>query len=102
MSDLTDYHTCCQYVQSEFDELGPLGFYTQSLGYMYELTHFHFSGFKDSFFQMLTNTVRRKRLNCIADAGMRRRVRCSSTHQEGFRVDLYDLDSPSSRFAASR
>lgn len=65
-SSLTDYHVCCEYVEAEFARLRK-SFYHRSVGYLYELTHFHFSSYKDPFFDVVEAAMSGLGLSSVAD-----------------------------------
>lgn len=99
--DLTDYSNCCEFVENEFTRLGPL-FYQQSIGYLYELTHFHFSTYKDGFFDVVRRTADELGLSDLADVGSGIGLDAQALASDELDVTLYDFDSPSLQYAVWR
>lgn len=99
---LTDFEHCCEFVQAEFDALGPERFYFQSIGYLYELTHFHYSGHKDALFSVIDRAAHRLGLDRIADVGCGIGLDAEALIAAGHSVDLFDLASPSISYASAR
>jgi SAM-dependent methyltransferase len=98
---LTDYGTCCTFVEEEFGRLGP-DFYRSSVGYLYELTHFHYSPYKDPFFAVLRSCAQAFRLRSIADVGCAVGLDAQALVAAGYEVTLYDFENPSRDYAAWR
>lgn len=98
---LTSFDECCRFVQDEFDRLGP-DFYTHSVGYLYELTHFHFSTYKDAFFDVVTTTLDGLHLVDVGDIGCGVGLDAQALASRGCQVALYDLESPSTKYASWR
>ena len=100
--DLTDYESCCLFVEKEFARYGPEDFYRLSHGYLYELTHFHFTPYKDSFFRMVTRFADAHRLKELGDVGSGVGLDAQALMQAGYGVTLYDMSCPSLEYAAWR
>lgn len=100
--ELTDYGACCAFVEEEFSQLGPEEFYHHSHGYLYELTHFHFSPYKDPFFAALTGFAEAHGLRDLADVGCGVGLDAQALLAAGYEVTLYDVDCPSLRYARWR
>jgi len=100
--DLTDYTACCAFVEEEFARHGPVDFYRLSRGYLYELTHFHFTPYKDSFFQMVVCFAQAHGLTDLGDVGCGVGLDAQALMSAGFTVTLYDLQCPSLDYAAWR
>lgn len=98
---LTDYGACCAFVEDEFARLGA-DFYRTSVGYLYELTHFHFSPYKDPFFKTVVAFAEESGLRSIADVGCGIALDAQILLTAGYEVALYDFDSPSTRYATWR
>lgn len=100
-ASLVDFARCCDYVESEFARQGR-DFYTTSTGYLYELTHFHFSSYKDAFFDVLLAAADEFGLRTVADAGCGIGLDAQALAATGLDVTLYDLPSPSTAYATWR
>lgn len=100
--ELTDYETCCSFVEAEFARYGPRDFYCLSIGYLYELTHFHFMPYKDPFFRMVTRFATEHGLRDLGDFGCGVGLDAQVLSGAGFDVTLYDFPSPSRDYAAWR
>lgn len=100
--ELTDYGTCCSFVEAEFARYGPRDFYRRSTGYLYELTHFHFMPHKDPFFRMVTRFAAEHGLRDLCDVGCGVGLDAQALSDAGFGVTLYDFPSPSRDYAAWR
>lgn len=98
---LTDYGACCRFVDAEFARLGA-DIYRSGVGYLYELTHFHFSPHKDAFFEVVTTFAEESGLRSIADVGCGVALDAQVLLGAGCDVALYDFDSPSTRYATWR
>lgn len=100
--ELTDYGMCCSFVEAEFARHGPRDFYGRSIGYLYELTHFHFMQYKDPFFRMVTRFATAHGLTDLGDVGCGVGLDAQALSMAGFDVTLYDFPSPSRDYAAWR
>lgn len=98
---LTDYTTCCTFVEDEFFRLGS-AFYERSIGYLYELTHFHFSTYKDACFDVITSAVTELELSDIADVGGGIGLDAQALASQGLDLTLYDFQCPSTEYASWR
>jgi hypothetical protein len=98
---LTDPKNFETLVESEFDKYGQK-FYTLGTGYLYELTHFHYTSHKDAFFQMVRGAVRRFGLSDVADVGCGVGLDAQALCETGARLALYDFPSISREYAAWR
>lgn len=101
-AELTDYSSCCSFVEEEFARHGPAEFYTRSRGYLYELTHFHFMPHKDAFFDMVVRFATEHGLGDIGDVGCGIGLDAQALIGSGIKVALYDLPSPSLDYAQWR
>lgn len=101
-AELTDYGACCSFVEEEFARYGPADFYTRSVGYLYELTHFHFMPHKDVFFDMVIRFATEHGLEDIGDIGCGIGLDAQALIGSGVKVALYDLPSPSLDYARWR
>jgi SAM-dependent methyltransferase len=99
--ELTDGARCCDAVDAEFARYGEQ-FYERSEGYLYELTRFHYSGFKDRFFGVVRQAASRLGLQRLADVGCGVGLDAQALVGLGYGVSLFDLDCPSRRYAAWR
>jgi SAM-dependent methyltransferase len=99
---LTDYEACCTFVEEEFARYGPEDFYRSSHGYLYELTHFHFTPYKDAFFRMVTRFADAHGLKELGDVGCGVGLDAQALVQAGYEVTLYDMACPSLEYAAWR
>lgn len=100
--ELTDYDTCCGFVEQEFAKYGPHDFYRRSYGYLYELTHFHFMPHKDAFLSVVTGFADAHGLGALADVGCGVGLDGQALMASGYEVTLYDFEAPSLRYAAWR
>lgn len=98
---LTEFGRCCEFVESEFDLLGS-AFYEQSIGYLYELTHFHFSTYKDPFFELVIGVASRLGVRRLADVGCGIGLDAQALSALRFQVAMFDVDCPSTRYASWR
>lgn len=98
---LTDYERCCAFVEEEFGRLGG-DFYRSSVGYLYELTHFHYSPYKDPFFQVLRSYAQTFGLRSVGDVGCGVGLDAQVLVTAGHEVTLYDFDGPSRDYATWR
>lgn len=98
---LTEFGACCQAVDVEFSHRGP-DFYANSVSYLYELTHFHFSTFKDAFFDVVLRATADLGLVSIGDVGCGVGLDAQALATGGSRMTLYDFAGPSTRYAAWR
>ncbi|WP_165984064.1 bifunctional 2-polyprenyl-6-hydroxyphenol methylase/3-demethylubiquinol 3-O-methyltransferase UbiG [Streptomyces sp. YIM 98790] len=101
-SGLTDFEACCTFVEKEFARYGPEEFYRSSNGYLYELTHFHFSPYKDDFFRMVTRFADAHGLRTLGDVGCGVGLDAQALMRAGYQVSLYDMPCPSLDYAAWR
>lgn len=98
---LTDYGRCCTFVEDEFVRLGS-DFYGQSIGYLYDLTHFHFSAHKDMFFDVVTQAATDFNIQNLGDAGCGVGLDAQALASSGYDLTLYEIESPSTRYAKWR
>lgn len=98
---LTDYATCCLRVNDEWARLGDR-FYAESTSYLYDLTHFHFTPHKDSLFRVVTEFADAHGLRDLADVGCGVGLDAQALLAAGYDASLYDIDSPSTRYASWR
>lgn len=101
-TDLTDYEACCAFVEEEFARYGPTDFYRFSSGYLYELTHFHFTPYKGPFYQMVTRFADAHGLKKLGDIGCGVGLDAQALMAAGYEVVLYDVPCPSLHYAAWR
>lgn len=94
---LTDFNECCEYSNKEISRFGDL-FYKRSDVYLYELTHFHFSGFKDNLFNNMISYVNDNKLIKIADVGCGVGLDGQSLISKGFDVTFFDIPSQSTKY----
>ncbi|MBI1759299.1 MAG: methyltransferase domain-containing protein [Actinobacteria bacterium] len=73
-----------------------------SEGYLYELTHFHYTPHKDPFFALVREFVIANGLRSLADVGCGAGLDAQALLAAGHDVTLYDMDSPGLRYAAWR
>jgi SAM-dependent methyltransferase len=100
--ELTDYEACCAYVEEEFARLGAEDFYSQSTGYLYDLTHFHFMAHKDRFFDLVARLTRTQGLRDLGDVGCGVGLDAQALMADGNDVTAYDIPSPSLDYARWR
>ncbi|RBQ16507.1 class I SAM-dependent methyltransferase [Spongiactinospora rosea] len=98
---LTDFERIRRFMDQEWDQLGA-HFYERSIGYLYDLTCFHYMGAKDGFFHTLMEFADEHGLRRIADVGCGIALDAQALIQVGYDVDAYDLDNPSLRYAQWR
>ncbi|WP_159945680.1 MULTISPECIES: bifunctional 2-polyprenyl-6-hydroxyphenol methylase/3-demethylubiquinol 3-O-methyltransferase UbiG [unclassified Nocardiopsis] len=98
---LLDFDELRRYLDREWRELHP-DFYTRSQGYLYDLTHFHYMGAKDTFFHTLLTFADRHRLTRIADVGCGIALDAQALLNAGYDVHAYDLNNPSLAYARWR
>jgi SAM-dependent methyltransferase len=98
---LTDFETLRRFLDQEWARLRPR-FYESSLGYLYDLTFFHYMGAKDTFFQLVTGFAEANGITRIADVGCGIALDAQALTQAGYDVDGYDLDNPSLAYARWR
>ena len=99
---LTDCQSCCTFVEEEFARYGPVDFYRFSRGYLYELTCFHFTPYKDPFFRMVTRFAEAHALRNLGDVGCGVGLDAQALMSAGYAVTLYDFPCPSLGYAAWR
>jgi len=98
---LTDFEALRRFLDQEWDRLGPR-FYESSLGYLYDLTFFHYMDAKDAFFQLVTGFAGANGITSIADVGCGIALDAQALAQVGYDVDGYDPDNPSLAYARWR
>ncbi|WP_084965843.1 methyltransferase domain-containing protein [Thermoactinospora rubra] len=98
---LTDFDRLRRFLDQEWSELRS-DFYRRSIGYLYDLTSFHYMGAKDGFFQLLIDFADELGLSRIADVGCGIALDAQALLQLGYDVDAYDLDNPSLAYARWR
>jgi SAM-dependent methyltransferase len=98
---LTDFGCLRRFLDREWALLHP-HFYQRSIGYLYDLTSFHYMGAKDGFFQALIDFTDEFGLTRIADIGCGVALDAQALLQAGYDVDAYDLDNPSLAYARWR
>ncbi|MGH3158326.1 MAG: class I SAM-dependent methyltransferase [Streptosporangiaceae bacterium] len=99
--ELTDFELLRRFLDREWVQLGPR-FYERSVGYLYDLTFFHYMNVKDAFFELITSFTQAHRLNRIADIGCGVALDAQALIQIGYDVDAYDLVNPSLAYARWR
>lgn len=99
--ELTDFTTLRTFLDTEWAHLGD-AFYKQSVGYLYDLTHFHYMGVKDPFFAFLLEFAREHSITDVADVGCGIALDTQALLQAGLDVHGYDLDNPSLDYARWR
>lgn len=92
--ELTDFETLRGYLDREWRQLTPR-FYERSVGYLYDLTHFHYMGVKDDFFDFLLQFANEQAITDLADIGCGIGLDTQALLQTGYQVHGYDLDNPS-------
>jgi hypothetical protein len=97
----TDYYTCCGFVEEEFRRLGAR-FYEANVGYLYELTHFHFSPYKDGVQQVLLESAARYGWRDFADVGAGIGLDAQALAAIGFEMTLYDIEGRPLQYARWR
>lgn len=98
---LTDFERLRKFLDREWSDLHP-NFYESSVGYLYDLTHFHFTDAKTVFFRTLAEVVAEHRLTRIADVGCGIALDVQALLQADYDVHGYDLDNPSLRYGRWR
>lgn len=98
---LTDPANFEPLVEAEFDKYGQ-EFYTSGTGYLYELTHFHYTPHKDAFFELVRSAVSRFDLRDVADVGCGVGLDAQVLQENGLRLALYDFPSISREYAKWR
>lgn len=94
---LTDYQTCCEFSDQEFARLGE-SYYHESSANLYDLIHFHFSSYKDRFFDVVETAAKDLGLNALADFGCGVGLDGQMLMSRGFNVDFLDFYSPCTKF----
>lgn len=100
-SELTDFATLRKFLDAEWERLDNY-FYEQSIGYLYDLTHFHYMPVKDPFFEFLLTFVRDHGITDLADVGCGIALDAQALLQTGLDVHGYDLDNPCLDYARWR
>jgi len=98
---LTDFQSSCLFSEQEARRWGD-DFYSKSDAYLYELTHFHFSSFKDAFFDMLIDYACAHRIRTLADVGCGVGLDGQALSSIGFEVSFFDLPSSSTDYLCWR
>jgi SAM-dependent methyltransferase len=98
---LTDFEALRRFLDQEWARLGSR-FYESSLGYLYDLTFFHYMDAKDAFFQLVTRFAEANRITRIADVGCGIALDAQALIHAGYEVDGYDLENPSLAYARWR
>src|ERR1700751_5998492 len=96
--ELTDFNTLRHHLDEEWRELTPR-FYEHSIGYLYDLTHFHYMAIKDDFYDFLLQFADERRITELADVGCGIGLDAQALLQAGYDVHGYDLDNPSLNYA---
>ncbi|EDN71332.1 conserved hypothetical protein [Beggiatoa sp. PS] len=96
-STLTDFPTCCAFSTNEVARYGDR-FYQESYTYLYELTHFHFSPYKERFFHVIVNFMDFHSLSQLGDFGCGIGLDAQALMQYGYEVELFDFESSSSEY----
>ncbi|MBQ0926706.1 class I SAM-dependent methyltransferase [Saccharopolyspora endophytica] len=99
--ELTHFTTLRTFLDTEWARLGD-AFYKQSVGYLYDLTHFHYMRVKDPFFTFLLEFAREHSITDIADVGCGIALDTQALLQADLDVHGYDLDNPSLDYARWR
>lgn len=99
--DLTHFDTLRAFLDSEFDRLGG-EFYHHSIGYLYDLTHFHYTPVKDPFFDFLRRFADEHHITAVADIGCGVALDAQALLKTGLDVHGYDLDNPCLHYARWR
>ncbi|OLT41704.1 hypothetical protein BJF85_04610 [Saccharomonospora sp. CUA-673] len=99
--ELTDFTTLRAFLDVEWTHLGA-AFYRQSVGYLYDLTHFHYMGVKDPFFAFLLEFAHGHGIAEVADVGCGIALDTQALLQAGLDVHGYDLDNPCLDYARWR
>jgi len=98
---LTDFEVLRRFLDQEWARLGSR-FYESSLGYLYDLTFFHYMDAKDAFFHLVTRFAEAQRITLVADVGCGIALDAQALTQAGYEVDGYDLENPSLAYARWR
>lgn len=98
---LTDPEVLRPFLDREWARLRP-HFYRHSVGYLYDLTLFHYSGAKDGFFQTIIDFTAEQGLASIADVGCGIGLDAQALLRRGYDLDAYDLRNPSLAYARWR
>ncbi|WP_433496796.1 class I SAM-dependent methyltransferase [Sphaerimonospora sp. CA-214678] len=98
---LTDFDRLRRFLDQEWARLHP-HFYERSIGYLYDLTWFHYMDAKDGFFRTLIDFAGEYGLSRIADIGCGVALDAQALLQAGYDVDAYDLDNPCLAYARWR
>lgn len=98
---LTDPQVLRRFLDQEWARLRPR-FYQRSVGYLYDLTLFHYSGAKDGFFQTIIDFAGEHGLTSIADVGCGIGLDAQALLCRGYDLDAYDLRNPSLAYARWR
>lgn len=97
-ASLTDPKNFEALVEAEFDQYGQ-EFYTHGTGYLYELTHFHYTPHKDAFFGLVRGALGRFHLHDVADVGCGVGLDAQALQGTGLTLALYDFPSISRDYA---
>lgn len=98
---LTDFETLRRFLDAEWARLGPR-FYKLSLGYLYDLTFFHYMRAKDPLLELVTSFASSNGITRIADIGCGIALDAQALAQAGYDVEGLDLDNPSLGYARWR
>lgn len=98
---LTEFDVLRRFLDREWAQLGP-SFYRQSIGYLYDLTFFHYMDAKDPFFRLVTEFAGSNGITSMADIGCGTALDAQSLLQAGYEVDGFDLENPSLSYARWR
>ncbi|MCT9934940.1 class I SAM-dependent methyltransferase [Planotetraspora sp. A-T 1434] len=98
---LTDFERLRRFLDQEWAHLHP-HFYERSIGYLYDLTWFHYMDAKDGFFRTLLDFADEHGLSRIADLGCGVALDAQALLQAGYDVHAYDLDNPCLAYARWR
>nr|WP_255426818.1 class I SAM-dependent methyltransferase [Pseudonocardia sp. C8] len=99
--ELTDFTVLRAFLDAEWTRLGA-AFYEQSVGYLYDLTHFHYMGVKDPFFDFLLEFAHEHGITDVADVGCGIALDAQALLHTGLDVHGYDLDNPCLDYARWR
>jgi SAM-dependent methyltransferase len=98
---LTDFEVLRRFLDQEWARLGSR-FYESSLGYVYDLTFFHYMDAKDAFFHLVTRFAEAHRITRVADIGCGIALDAQALIQAGYEFDGYNLENPSLAYARWR
>jgi hypothetical protein len=98
---LTDFEALRRFLDQEWARLGSR-FYESSIGYLYDLTFFHYMDAKEDFFRLVTGFAEANGVTRIADVGCGIALDAQALTQAGYETDGYDLDNPSLAYARWR